>query len=126
MLMRQTAWFVFLIFAACVAQSTAASLDGTSWTLTTSPHITLQFADGRASGSGGCNQYHGTYTVSGSSLTFGPTASTRRACAEDERNRQETQYFDALSRVAAYEVAGERLTLRDAAGATLLEFTARE
>ncbi|HEX6084879.1 MAG TPA: META domain-containing protein [Thermoanaerobaculia bacterium] len=120
--MRRTA-FLLLFLVACATQDTATSLDGTRWTLTTSSAITLQFADGNATGSGGCNQYRATYTQSGSSLTLGPVASTKRACVEPEGNRHETEYFDALSRVTSFAVEGDRLMLRDASGTTLLEFT---
>ena len=120
--MRRTA-FLLLFVAACATRDTAASLDGTSWTLTTSSAITLRFAEGSATGSGGCNQYRATYTQSGSSLTLGPVAATKRACVDPEGNRKETEYFDALSRVASFAISGNRLMLRDAAGATLLEFT---
>jgi heat shock protein HslJ len=120
--MRRTAFLLLFLVAACATRD-AASLDGTNWTLTTSPAITLQFADGSATGSGGCNQYRATYTASGSSLTFGPTMATKRACADPEGNRREAEYFDALTKVASYAISGDRLTLQDAAGATLLEFT---
>lgn len=120
--MRRTSFLLLFLIAACATQGTA-SLDGTSWTLDTSSAITLQFADGSATGSGGCNQYRATYTESGSSLTFGPIAATKRACVDPEGNRRETEYFDALSKAASYTIAGDRLTLRDAAGTTLLEFT---
>ena len=120
--MRRFLSLVVVLLAACASQD-AITLDGTKWTLADSPAITLQFADGRASGSGGCNQYNATYTASGSALTFGPIASTKRACLEDDRNRQEVAYFEALSKVASYSMTADRLTLRDAAGATLLEFT---
>ena len=121
--MRRTAALLLLLVAACASRATGPSLDGTSWTLTTSPVITLRFAEGSATGSGGCNQYRATYTESGSTLALGPAISTKRACVEPERNRQETEYFDALNRVASFAISGERLTLRDAAGTTLLEFT---
>ena len=31
-------------------------------------------------GSAGCNTYNGTYTVDGSSISFGPLATTKMAC----------------------------------------------
>ena len=122
-IMRRTAFLLLILVAACASRDTAASLDGTSWTLITSPVITLKFADGSATGSGGCNQYRATYTESGSSLTLGPVAATKRACVEPERNRQETEYFDALGRVTSFAISGDRLALRDASGTTVLEFT---
>ncbi len=121
--MRRTAFLLLFLVAACASRDAGPALDGTSWTLTTSPVITLQFAEGSATGSGGCNQYRATYTESGSTLTFGPALSTKRACVEPERNLQETEYFDALSRVASFAISGDRLTLRDATGTTVLEFT---
>ena len=120
--MRRFLSLVVFLAVACASQD-AMTLDGTKWTLDGSPAITLQFADGRISGSGGCNQYHATYTASGSTLTFGPIAATKRACLEDDRNRGEVAYFEALSKVASYFATADRLTLRDAAGAVLLEFT---
>ena len=43
--------------------------------------ITALFSpDGSLSGSGGCNNYHATYQLSGDQLTIGPIASTKMAC----------------------------------------------
>src|SRR5262245_42595673 len=53
-------------------------------------------ADGRTSGSGGCNQFSGGYTADANgALTFSPLASTLRLCdpATDTRERQ---YFATL------------------------------
>ncbi|MEA2490910.1 MAG: hypothetical protein QOH21_2702 [Acidobacteriota bacterium] len=109
----------------------AVQLGGTEWVLTSiggaSPvagsSITVRFDQGNASGSAGCNQYRGPFTVAGESLTFGMIAATKRACAESERNAQETAYLDALSRVASYRVAAGRLVLQESAGRTLLEYS---
>jgi len=108
----------------------AVSLEGTDWTLTAmsgkapvaDSQITLTFEQGSASGSAGCNQYRSATTTDGSKLAFGMTSSTKRACLAQDRNVQETAYLEALTKVAAYEVSGDRLELRDAAGKTLLEF----
>lgn len=74
--------------------------------------ITIQFStDGTVSGSSGCNQYSGTYTASGSSLTINtPLASTMMMCAEPIMV-QETAYQTALAGVKAYTVNGDKLTL---------------
>jgi heat shock protein HslJ len=121
--MRRFLSLFVLLLAACAATTTAPSLDRTAWVLADSSRITITFVDGSATGSGGCNQYWTKYTTSGSSLTFGPVASTKRACAEDDHNRAEVAYFEALSKTASYAVEESRLILRDATGATLLEFT---
>ena len=74
--------------------------------------ITIQFGtDGNVSGSSGCNQYSGTYTASGNSLTINsPLASTMMMCAEPVMV-QESAYQAALAGVKAYTVKGDKLTL---------------
>lgn len=129
--MRHSFFLLALLLTACApATGGAVSLDGTRWTLSEisgSPaapgaSVTLELADGQATGSGGCNQYRAPYTASGTTLAFGPAVSTKRACTEQALNAQETAYFDALGRVASYTVSNDRLVLRDAAGTTLLTF----
>ena len=81
--------------------------------------LTMAFsADGRVSGSAGCNNYSGTYTATGSTLSFGPAASTRKMCAQPERiMEQEQQFLKALETVAAARQEGDRLELRTEHGA---------
>jgi heat shock protein HslJ len=119
-----------LALAACVGPrsavpgGTAEALAGTEWRLeelngqppVASPNVpvpTLAFAaDGeRASGNGGCNQFNGSYTQDGESLRFGPLASTRRACADEAGNAQETAYLRALESTTRYSATAERLEL---------------
>ena len=118
---RFSSLFLILLSLACATQS-APSLDGTRWTLAGNSSITLAFADARATGSGGCNQYFASYSTSGTTLTLGPVGATKRACTEEGRNRAEIAYFDALANATSYAIEGDRLTLRDAAGAVVLEF----
>jgi heat shock protein HslJ len=120
-----------VLLAACAPMSDAANsgngfqLDGSEWALVSMADVTLKFDQGNATGSGGCNQYRGPYMVSGSNLTFGPIAATKRACVENERNAQETAYLDALAKVKSFEGSENKLVLKDAGGATLLEFARR-
>ena len=124
--MRTASLLVSMVLIACAS----AGVNGTSWALASiggnapvaGSTVTLQFGNDSASGNGGCNQYRATFTTSGSSLTFGPALSTKRACVEQAMNEQEAAYLGALSRVASYERTDDRLVLRDASGATLLEF----
>jgi heat shock protein HslJ len=107
-----------------------ASLDGTSWKLedssafqTKGVTVTLEFAAGRVTGTGGCNSYRGPFQVQGSNLTIGPDlASTRMACAPPA-DRVETSYLATLPKVQRFAVQGETLRLSDGRGKTLLEFT---
>lgn len=134
--MKHAATLTFLLTLVLVGCAPLADttkppeLDGTDWKLTSmngsvpvaGSSITLKFEQGSATGSAGCNQYQSTYTTSGAKLEFGMTSSTKRACLEQEMNVQETAYLGTLPKVAEYGVAADRLTLRDAAGAALLEY----
>ena len=80
--------------------------------------LTATFAaDGRVSGSSGCNTFHGTYDEQGTKLSVGPLASTRRACKDPEgAQAQEKGYLAALESAVRVEQAGTRLTLFNAEG----------
>lgn len=61
-------------------------------------HLTLNFAaDGKVSGSTNCNTFAGTAEATGTTITFGPLAMTRKACVAPALNRQEQAYTAALS-----------------------------
>src|SRR3970040_107324 len=82
-----------IALAACGTPSTSERLMSQGWTLQSmvtggaevaleeGVTATIQFAeDGTYSGSGGCNNYSGTYTIDGSSISLGVAASTMMAC----------------------------------------------
>jgi len=108
---------------------TDPDLIGTEWILGDLPgqvladvRPTISFSgDGTVSGNAGCNTFSGTYTADGSTLTFGPLATTRMAC-EGAKGTLETAYVAALQATTAYELtdAGE---LKLTAGPTTLTFT---
>ena len=78
--------------------------------------------DGKISGSGGCNRLTGSATITGPSITFGPMASTRMACAPAVM-AQERSFLDALAIVRAFHIEDGRLVLLDAAGTEAVRFT---
>lgn len=83
------------------------------------PPATIAFADGRISGSTGCNRFSGSYTVAGDRLVIAPPATTRMACPPPLMAR-ETALLAALT--GSLEVragGGTELTLVAAAGAAL-------
>ena len=81
--------------------------------------VSMMFgSDGTVTGDTGCNTFNATYVPSGSRISFGPIASTRRACPSDAANQQEQRFLAALSASTMYELAGDRLTFRDDRGAT--------
>ena len=113
----------------------ALSLSGTNWqvqsynngrggvtTLLPETEMTATFGeDGVIDGSSGCNSYSGTYSVDESSVSIGPLTTTRQACA-DEVMEQEQAYLAALQASTQYELAADRLTLRNEDGAIQVDF----
>jgi heat shock protein HslJ len=68
-------------------------------------------ADGRITGFSGCNTFMGRYDVDDQTLSVGPLASTRRACATPELQTQEQRFLGDLQQVARLEVSGAQLIL---------------
>jgi heat shock protein HslJ len=68
-----------------------------------SSEINAEFADGRISGTGGCNRYNAGYTIDGNRINFGPAASTKMACAEDVMD-QEMVFLTALNGAKTYRI----------------------
>jgi len=110
-----------------------ASLDGSSWTLVEGMDITIPddvamtiaFEAGRASGSGGCNRFTGSYEQDGESIFLGRVASTRMACDEEVMSA-ERAYLSALASVSSWSATGGVLVLSDSSDQALLRYEASE
>lgn len=111
-------------------------LVGTNWTLDSvysgdavssviaGTTITAVFGeDGSMTGSAGCNRYFASYNATGTSLTVGAAGSTKMHCTGPGVMQQEMTYLNSISRAAAFSITGNRLSLADADGSTLLSFT---
>jgi len=72
--------------------------------------LTADFANGKVSGSGGCNRFNGSYKTTGNQLKIGPLASTFKAC-EEAIMTQEANYFKALQGAQRYEVNKDGLQI---------------
>jgi heat shock protein HslJ len=82
--------------------------------------ITAEFTRiGRVAGSAGCNQYNGTYTTDGNTITFSPGMTTTMMMCVQPLMDQEIAYITALSEAKTYSVDGDQLTLFNADGAEL-------
>ena len=75
-------------------------------------------------GSGGCNDFNGTYTSDGSKLTFGPLSSTKKACP-DAVNTVEQAYLTALQATQTYEITSDA-KLKLTGPATTLTFAVQQ
>ncbi len=108
-----------------VYQMQSQDLAGTSWEVTSynngnqavvgvlaETSLTAVFGeDGTVSGSGGCNNFSGSYEVDGSAITIGTLASTLMACEQDAMD-QEAAFLAALQSAATYRVEGSTLEMR--------------
>jgi heat shock protein HslJ len=116
----------------------SAGLIGTIWSATginngrqavvsvaAGSEVTMILAsDGRLSGNGGCNSYSATYTVDGNAIKIDMIAQTEMACLDQNVMEQEQAFFAALANATTYRIEGDRLELRDAAGALQVGFRA--
>jgi putative lipoprotein len=75
------------------------------------PNMELVSAQRRMRGNTGCNGMSGPYVLAGDSLRFGSIIATKRACTDDEMNRQEGILLEALEAARTWRVAGDTLTL---------------
>ena len=129
-----------VLAAAAVAQSPAVSqvpvpggIEDTNWSLrelvtggiptsvAEGAQATLDFVDGVAGGSAGCNRFSAPYTVDATALVFGPIMATRTGC-DEASTALATSYLSVLPTVATYAQADGTLTLTDATGAAVMTF----
>ncbi len=75
---------------------------------------------GRLGGSGGCNRYFASYTLTGDRLSISPLSSTRMMCSP-ARMAQEARFFQALSTAERYELNNDEVLIIYAGGT--LRFT---
>ncbi len=69
------------------------------------PSLTL--SEGKASGFGSCNRFHGTYTLDGNKISFPPLAQTKMLCQEVQQ--VEDGFLNALSNAKSWEYKNGKL-----------------
>jgi heat shock protein HslJ len=113
------------------------ALEGAMWTVTgynngrqavVSPiansQLTITFQSGTVSGQAGCNTFTAPYTADASNLSFGPAATTRRACA-DNLMTQERAFLAAIESTSRWVIEGGLLHLHRADGGRVLTASRR-
>lgn len=99
------------------------NLDGQMVEVLPGSKVTAEFNDGSVTGTASCNNYFGSYELSGNVLTFGPLGMTEMYCAEPAGvMEQEGQYLALLQTVKAFQIEEERLRLAGENGTTVLEY----
>jgi heat shock protein HslJ len=87
------------------------------------PHLVFS-AEGRISGSTGCNRLTGTYQLDGKALKFSPLAMTKMACPPP-LDAQERAFIQAINATASVRESGNILELLDAGGKVQMRLQAR-
>lgn len=117
----------------CSPLLTAAELNDQFWTLVQlngrpvvlpetrrPPGLTFHTENNRLSGSGGCNQLLGSYSLNQRAMEINMLAATRMACLDEGNVEQEL--MNTLSHVKTWNILGQRLELCDQLGRTLARF----
>ena len=101
-------------------------LVGTAWKLITlngapvlpGSEITAIFGDGsNLSGTGGCNNYSGTYSVNGNSISVQNIVNSQQQCVSpDGVMPQERSYINVLGSASGFEIQGTTLSVRGTQG----------
>ena len=79
--------------------------------------------EGRATGFGGCNNFMGSVTIDGTTVSFGPLASTRKACTPAVMD-QENKFHQALSAAKTWRIDEQsKLLLTNSAGNIVAKLT---
>ena len=128
--MRAFAMLPLLMLAACATTaSPPPALEGTRWRLTSADggplalpeaqQVTAEFSADRIAGYGGCNQYSGSYTREGDTLTIAPVVATKRGCM-GPGNEIEQAWFALLAEPVQVARDGDALVLRG--GGAVLRF----
>lgn len=127
---RGTAWtlgMASVLLAGC-AVPTAQSLSEDAWVAVAIDGVaavvpappTLRWTDtGRVSGSGGCNQFSGNYTLEFDRMAFSALAATRMLCVPAPQG-QEDMFFKALELTRRVQLSDGGLLLLDEQGKTLV------
>src|SRR5262245_1080382 len=116
---------------------THAPLEGTRWHLRTyqaedggmagpTYDAWLTFADGAITGTTGCNELSGSYTLAGESIALTDITPTESTCLDGDLVAQEMSMVAQLPEIASVSFDGPDLWLLDTGGRRALRFHALE
>lgn len=87
------------------------------------PPVIEFLADGTLKGTGGCNDFSGTYTLLAEGITFGPLSVTKKACPGG-LGEQEHTFLTFLATIERFKVDGDELELYASSYDEPMNFTA--
>ena len=86
----------------------------------------LQFEAGRLAGMVGCNRLVGGYSTDGSKLRIDPDMATTMMACPPPLMEQDRAVSEAIGQAASYRIDGDRLTILNASGETVLGLARRQ
>ena len=119
-----------LLLAGCTSINAGPqSFEGSQWrvrsidgqAIPATDNYRMEFRDGRAGGRFGCNQFGGTYQVSGNVMAFGPMVATRMACPDPAMTFENHGLKIMQQPVALNWSSSNRLELSNSTGSIALE-----
>ena len=102
-----------------------STLAGTEWGMADGERFVAFKTGGEVVGSGGCNSFFGTFDQDGDAVTFGPLASTRKACPPDVMDA-ERDWLDLLGRTRRVDATAMELVLFGSADEELARLRRRD
>lgn len=98
---------------------------GSSISVKPGTQITALFdAQGKVSGTAGCNQYTASYEATLNGLSIGAPATTKMSCGEPAGiMTQETVYLTTIQGAGGYSISGNMLTVTDGGGQAILTYS---
>lgn len=98
------------------------ALPGSEWNFGDGSEAFVAFKlEGRVIGSGGCNNFSGSFTQDGKAIKIGPLASTRKMCPPDIMN-VETKLLKILDQARYVEASHLKMSLMDENQTLLAKF----
>lgn len=100
------------------------NLAGSEWGLRGTDQFIAFKSEGEVNGNGGCNIFFGSYTQEGNAITFGPLASTKKAC--QGKMKAEAQFLNSIQKTRAFDATHLEMTLLDEDDKIILRLERRD
>lgn len=101
------------------------TLAGSEWGLPETQQFIAFKSEGEVFGHGGCNNFFGSYSQEGERITFGPLASTKKACMGNIM-QAEMQFLNSIQSARRFEANHLAILFMDEAGNTVLRLQRRD
>jgi heat shock protein HslJ len=107
------------LLTACSVTNQRDPLNGSAWTLSslneTPPlqgrKLTIEFGEGKLSGSSGCNSYSGSYEIKGNKIKTGAIGMTLMACVDPGVMEQEQNFLAYLQDAQSFTLSAGQLRI---------------